>query len=374
MGPSGLVSILRAMRNARKESQMQRNATMADVAKLAGVGTMTVSRLLSGSVTVSEGTAKRIYKAIQELNYQPNEVARALRGYKTKTIGVIVPYLFDPFFAYCSHAIATVAKEHGYSVILTTSTEDPEIEDHELSQMLRRHVDGIVLIPAMQDKTYLERPEFQEAHIVTLDRPAPLPRFDSVLVENKRGAMLAVEHLIGHGHKRILCVGLSRALYTMSMRYEGYRQSLTEAGLKVEPYLDCSNKESIAPALAKVLNRRNPPTAIFCTNNLTMRSALLALNELRVSIPNDVAIAGFDDFELAEILNPTLTVVRQPSYELGRAGAEALFERLRTGEVPEIGTKTVLPVELVVRRSCGCSSTAVNESRQFSTAGITLEV
>jgi LacI family transcriptional regulator len=353
---------------------MQRNATMADVAKLAGVGTMTVSRLLSGSVTVSEGTAKRIYKAIQELNYQPNEVARALRGYKTKTIGVIVPYLFDPFFANYSHAIATVAREYGYSVILTTSREDPEIEDHELSQMLRRHVDGVVLIPAMQEKTYLERPEFRGAPIVTADRPAPLPRFDSVLVENKRGATLAVEHLVGHGHKRILCIGLSRALYTMNMRYGGYRQALTDARLRADPYLDCSKKDSLAPALAKLLSRPKAPTAIFCANNLTMRSALLALNEIGISIPNDVAIAGFDDFELAEILNPTLTVVRQPSYDLGRAAAEVLFERLRTGEVPAVGKKIVLPVELVVRRSCGCSSIAANETRQFSTAAMTIEV
>src|ERR1700761_7980752 len=110
---------------------MKRNPTMADVAKLAGVGTMTVSRLLSGTVTVSEETAKRIHEAIRELNYQPNEVARALRGLKTKTIGVIVPYLYDPFFAFVAHAIATVARSHGYSVLLTTSAEDPEIEDQE---------------------------------------------------------------------------------------------------------------------------------------------------------------------------------------------------------------------------------------------------
>src|SRR5271155_2606266 len=151
-------------------SGMQRNPTMADVAKLAGVGTMTVSRLLSGSVTVSEETAKRIHRAIQQLNYQPNEVARALRGLKTRTIGVIVPYLYDPFFAYCAHAIASVAKEHEYSVLLTTSAEDPEVEEREASQMLRRHVEGMVIIPARQAENYLRRPEFLGARIVTLDR------------------------------------------------------------------------------------------------------------------------------------------------------------------------------------------------------------
>ncbi len=334
---------------------MQRNPTMADVAKLAGVGTMTVSRLLSGTVTVSDETAKRIHQAIKELNYQPNEVARALRGLKTTTIGVIVPYLYDPFFAYCAHAIASVAKDHGYSVILTTSAEDPEIEDREASQMLRRHVEGMVIIPAMQTNTYLQRPEFNNARIVTLDRPAPMPRFDSVLVENKSGARLAVEHLIDHGHRRIVAIGLSRELYTMDVRYQGYRQALSNAKLKPEPYVDCSNHDSIAAMIAQLLAKPDPPTAFFCMNNLTMRYALLALNELGVSIPKGVAIAGFDDFELAEILSPTLTVVRQPSHEIGQVAAKLLFERLAgDGEIPESGEKVVLPVELVVRRSCGC--------------------
>ncbi len=327
---------------------------MADVAKLAGVGTMTVSRLLSGSVTVSEATAVRIHRAIAELNYQPNEVARALRGLKTRTIGVIVPYLYDPFFGYCAHAIETVAKRHGYSVILTTSREDPAIEDREASEMLRRHVEGMVIIPAPQKKSYLERPEFRNAQIVLVDRPSPLVRFDSVVVDNEHGATLAVDHLIEHGHERIVCAGLSKELHTLNLRHKGYRQSVARAKLKPEPYLDCSEPHSVAPALAKLLEGPNRPTAVFCANNLTMRYMLLALNELGVSIPADVAIAGFDDFELAEILSPTLTVVRQPCDELGRVAAEMLFERLRSGEIPEAGEQRTLGVELVVRRSCGC--------------------
>lgn len=335
---------------------------MADVAKLAGVGTMTVSRLLSGSVTVSEATATRIHRAIERLNYQPNEVARALRGLKTRTIGVILPYLFDPFFAVCAHAIATVAKEHGYSVIVTTSTEDPAIEDREASEMLRRHVEGMVIIPALQKTSYLERPEFRGARIVMIDRPSPIARFDSVLVDNKCGAMLAVDHLIEHGHKRIVCAGLSKELYTLKMRYQGYRQSLSNAKLKPEPYLDCSEPASIVRALEKVLDRPDPPTAVFCANNLTMRHMLLALNALGVAIPSGVAIAGFDDFELAEILNPTLTVVRQPCDEMGRVAAKMLFKQLQSDEVAEVGEQTVLPVELVVRRSCGCKPAPASDS------------
>jgi LacI family transcriptional regulator len=336
---------------------MRRNATMADVAKLAGVGTMTVSRLLSGTVTVSEATGKRIHKAIERLSYQPNEVARALRGLKTKTIGVIVPSLNDPFFATCVHAISTVAKEHGYSVLVTTSAEDPEIEEREASQMLRRHVEGMLIIPAMEEASYLHKREFQECRIVALDRPAPDSRFDSVVVQNQTGAKKAVDHLIEHGHASIVCLGLRKDLYTMCTRYQGYRQASSRAKLKPEPYVDCSGSASLATVLSKMLSRPRPPTAIFCSNNLTMRYTLLALNELGVSIPGRVAIVGFDDFELAEILHPALTVVRQPSYDVGQVAATALFANLLLAEAPAEGRETVLPVELVIRRSCGCEKT-----------------
>src|SRR3984957_18450848 len=121
---------------------------MADVARLAGVGTMTVSRVLSGTVRVSEETARRVQNAIDQLGYRPIELARAFRGQRSRTIGLIIPYLYDPFFANCAHAVTTVAKEHGYSVISTTSNEDPETEFAEAEQMLQRHVDGLLAIPA----------------------------------------------------------------------------------------------------------------------------------------------------------------------------------------------------------------------------------
>ena len=241
--------------------------------------------------------------------------------------------------------------------------------------MLRRHVEGMVIIPAMQAETYLRRPEYLDARIVTLDRPAPLPRFDSVLVENMSGAAMAVKHLIGHGHKRIACIGLSNAVYTMKMRHQGYLDALRQAMLTPEPYLDFSSQESIAPTLTALLGRRDPPTAFFCTNNLTMRHTLLALSELGVAIPAGVAIVGFDDFELAAILSPTLTVVKQPSQELGSAGAALLFKRLQGSVgIPEAGERVVLPVELVVRRSCGCGASVTTDEGAPSGKPILSEV
>ena len=166
-----------------KEKQKSRNVvlhrkpTMSDVAKLAGVGTMTVSRVLSESVPVSEETAQRVKVAIEQLNYRPNELARAFRGQKSKTIGLILPYLYDPFFANCAHAVTTVAKERGYSVIITTSNEDPDTEYDEAEQMLQWHVDGLVVIPARFRQSRLTRALFGKTPVVAFDRPVPTPHW-----------------------------------------------------------------------------------------------------------------------------------------------------------------------------------------------------
>ncbi len=333
--------------------------TMHDVARVAGVGTMTVSRVLTGSAPVAEETARRVYQAIKKLNYRPNEMARALRGIKTRTIGLIVPYLYDPFFATCAHAINIVARENGYSVILTTSSEDPKTEYEEALLMLQRHVDGLLIIPANGAptdgvRTHLTGPEFAKTHIVLLDRPLSGSRFDSVVVQNGTGAKRAVEHLISHGHKRITFAGLSRHLYTVKARMKGYRQAMQEAGLPVQISFDCGSQEATSSLIRSLLESEAPPTAFFSFNNLTTRYLLRALLDLRICIPDQVALAGFDDLELAEVLAPTLTVVRQPAHELGLVAAGRLFERMRLNEFPEAGNRIVLPVELVIRHSCGC--------------------
>lgn len=329
---------------------------MNDVARVARVGTMTVSRVLNGSANVTEETARRVYDAIEKLGYRPNEMARALRSLKSRTVGLIVPYLFDPFFATCAHAVNTVAREYGYSVILTTSNDDPATEYNEAQSMLQRHVEGLLIIPADIRRSRVSQAEFAGTHIVTLDRPVHDARIDSVQVQNQSGARRAVQHLIQqHGHKRIFFLGFNKNLYTIRARFEGYRRAMLEAGLELEETFDCSSEEVTAEIVAGHLRVSNPPTAFFTSNNLTTRYTLQALIGSGVHIPEEVALVGFDDFELAEILHPTLTVVRQPASELGRVAANLLFERIKRDEFPEEGRRVVLPVELVLRRSCGCN-------------------
>jgi LacI family transcriptional regulator, galactose operon repressor len=327
---------------------------MSDVARLAGVGTMTVSRVLSGTVPVSADTALRVHTAIEQLKYRPNELARAFRGQRSRSIGLIIPYLYDPFFANCAHAVTTVAKEHGHSVIITTSNEDPDTEYDEVEQMLQRHVDGLVMIPARFRNSRLTRTLFGKTPVVVFDRPVSDPALDTVLVQNNGGSRRIIEHLIEHGHKNIAFMGLSRTLYTINTRFLGYRRALQDAGLQENAFFGCGSQEDTLRAVRVKLGEANAPTAIFTSNTLATRFVLSALMHLGVKMPNDIAFAGFDDFDLADVTSPPLTVVRQPALEMGRVATSLLFDRIAREEVPLTGNRIVLPVEIVLRRSCGC--------------------
>lgn len=348
-----------------------RSVRMRDVAELAGVGTMTVSRVLNGTARVSEETSSRVYHAIEELQYKPNQVARALRGSRSHTIGLLVPYLYDPFFATCAHAINEVAQKHEYSVILTTTNEDPATETEAARQMVQRQVDGLIVIPAEGSGSALGSAEFRDMPMVTLDRPIPGSKFDSVQVENKEAGALATNHLIAHGHRRIVFLALSKPLFTMRTRLSGYEMAMKKAGLKAETHFDCHPQETVTRLLAELWKRRDRPTALFTSNGLTTRYCLQGLAELGIEVPKEMALIGFDDFELSEVMRPPLTVVRQPVTELGRRAAELLFERMRNGADARKQQKIVLPLELVLRGSCGCAEHAgISEISRLKARGV----
>lgn len=327
---------------------------MRDVAELAGVGTMTVSRVLSGSVPVSEATRKRVERAIATLHFRPNEVARSLREARTRSIGIIVPELTDPFFALCAQAASHAAKEHSYSFMMTTSDEDPETEYAEANLMLRRHVEGLIVIPAADGASRLTQPEFTSIPIVAIDRPIRGSHFSTVLVENKLGARLAVQHLLEHNHRRIAFLGLSDKLFTLNARRDAYVESMEQAGLVPEAYPNCATQQQTLDLLRSLQEAGRLPTALFIANHPVMQFVLHALQQLRIKVPETIALIGFDDFEMAELVQPAITVVRQPREELGRVAAAILFERLQESSAPAKAKRRVLPVELVVRRSCGC--------------------
>jgi LacI family transcriptional regulator len=220
--------------------------------------------------------------------------------------------------------------------------------------MLQRHVDGLVVIPTNFRHTRLTHALFGKTPVVAFDRPVPDPTVDVVLVQNTAGAHRMIEHLIEHGHRRIAFMGLSRSLFTINARFLGYRRALQQAGLKEDAFFGCTSEEDTLRALKDKLKGANAPTAILTSNTLATRYVLGSITHLGVHVPSDLAFAGFDDFDMAEFTSPPLTVVRQPAQEMGRVATNLLFDRIARCETPQTGNRIVLPVEIVLRRSCGC--------------------
>lgn len=350
---------------------MLRKPTMNDVARAAGVGTMTVSRVLNDSQHVSDQTAARVRKAVAELGYYPNEMARALRNFKSRTIGLLLPNLYDSFYAVCAHALNLIAKEHDYTVLLTLTNDDSVHEHREAQRMLQRHIEGLVVIPAKSELCRLGEREFRDIPVVTLDRPLSRVgegEVDSVIVENFIGARLATEHLIQvHHARRILFLGHKPGLYTMEQRCEGYAAAMRAAGLKPQQNFGCNSEEQAMEILKAACNSKSRPDAIFSANNLTTRLILSALLRLRLRVPEDIALVGFDDVELGDLLHPALTVVRQPVEELGKTAGRLLFAKMRKLVPLEQVSQVVLPVTLLVRHSCGCAYEAGSDAELRTT-------
>lgn len=334
---------------------MAPSARMSDVAKLAQVSTMTVSRVLNDNPNVLDTTRQRVFAAIEQLGYRRNELARSLRDRRSRQIGILVPNLYDPFFALCAHAISAVAKSHNYSVSIATSDEEPEAELDEALRMALRHTEGLIVIPTEVEgcSSRLLAPELADIPLVVLDRPLPGGgrRADSVLVQNRRGAQMGTQHLLDLGHKRIAFLSLHRALYTMRMRHRGYRAAMAAAGYRRLTRVVSGEPEETVAVVRELLALRRPPTALFCANNLTTRQVLHALQGLDIHPPDTLSLVGFDDFETADLLRPGITVVRQPADTLGRQAADVLFARLAKGSEASEGRRIILPVQLVVRGS-----------------------
>jgi LacI family transcriptional regulator len=337
--------------------QRSGNPTIADVARECGVGSMTVSRVVNGGRLVSDATATRVRAAIKKLGYEPNEAARVLKGQIPRTIGLIVPDLADPFFSTCAHAVQQMATAHGYLTMLLASERDGVREAKELTLMKSRNIAGILIVPS--DAGCIEPLKKLRAHgipVVMLDRTFPGLDVGEVMVENEAGTQKAVNHLIDHGHRSILCVGYDRQFNSISQRIAGYEKALTEAGLKPQ-FAILDDSTMLGPAVLKHLRSVKPPTALFTLNNVTTTHVLNVLQRENIQVPHEVAIIGFDDFELAPLLSVPLTAVRQPAAELGRSATRLVLDwvRSRGPDVRTIHARIMLPTELVIRRSCGCA-------------------
>jgi LacI family transcriptional regulator len=336
--------------------KLSNNPTVADVARACGVGTMTVSRVVNGGKLVSAATAARVREVIAKLGYEPNEAARILKGQASRTIGLIVPDLADPFFSTCAHAIQQMAAKHGYMTLLLASERDREREAKELMIMKSRNIAGILIVPSDAScVSQLQGLRAKGVPIVMLDRTFPGLNAGEVMVENDEGTRKAVNHLVEHGHRTILCVGYDSQFNSISQRITGYKRAMKDAGLEPQ-FVVVGEDSAIRPSLMNRLRGAKRPTALFTLNNVTTTHVLHILQRESIQVPEEIAIIGFDDFELASLLAVPLTAVRQPAAELGRSATRMLLEWVRSGghDGPAVSSRVVLPTELIIRRSCGC--------------------
>lgn len=338
-----------------------RNVTIADVARAAGVAPMTVSRAINGYSHIKPETLIKVRKAIDRLSYSPNQAARMLMGQRSNSIALVIPELTNPFFAVVADGVQAAARSRGSLVWMVASNNDARIEQNEIEKLLSYQVDGILLIPADPGHRYLKDLLASDVPVVAIDLPIESGTADSVVIENRQSSEQAVEHLIAHGYERILCLGGWPSLFTMRERMTGYETAMRKSGLQSTVLTDAFDYASTKRGIEQLLRGKNTRGAIFSINQVTTEVVLAVIDEMQVAMPEQLGLIGFDDFPAAALFKPKLTVVRQPSGELGACAARLLFERLDSKEmIPK--RRTVLPTELVIRESCGCTESMKSNS------------
>ncbi|WP_219835078.1 LacI family DNA-binding transcriptional regulator [Paenibacillus sp. R14(2021)] len=332
-------------------------ADIRQVAELAGVSIATVSHVINNTRYVTDGTKKKVQEAMEALQYKPNSVARSLRSHKSNTIGLIFPVLPSDtsnfFFANVAHGVQTKMKQHGYQLLLSTnSTESVEDEKEQIELFNSKLIDGLILAPASEELSHLKEIVSNEYPVVFIDRRARGYEADCILSDNYMGSYEAVKLLIEKGHRKIGLITGNRGVSTNNDRVRAYKQALVDYGISYMPGRIIEGRSSFEDGYACGLRMLEQPdiTALFVTNNILTMGVMGALQERGIRIPEQMAVIGFDDYDWTRITTPPLTVIRQPSYELGEKAAEIMLERIAKVDKPP--QEYSLPTELIVRDSC----------------------
>ncbi len=326
---------------------------MRDVAERARVSKTTVSHVINNTRFVEEETKQRVLQAIAELGYYPNAAARSLTTKRTGTIGVVISDATNLFFSEVMLGIEDVLLPENYGLIVCNTDEILEREAHYLELLLSQRVEGIIAAATSQRWAILAEAEVQHTPIVFVDRTFEGAKGPYVGVNNEQGAYLGTQHLIEHGHHQIGILAGFQRLSTMRERLAGFRQALQDYNISLpEEWVVTSilSIEAGRETTRQILSLSMRPTALFTNNNLLSLGALLAVKELGLHCPGDIALVGFDDHPWAAVSDPPLTVVRQPTRELGQIAAQMLLA-LINGEQPA-ESRVILECELIMRKSC----------------------
>lgn len=332
-------------------SRGARQPTIKEVATLAGVSPMTVSRTLAGGVNVRPDLQQRVMAAVAELGYYRNENARSLRpGQPSGLIGVAITNLANPYYGNFALGVEEVAAEHGRRIILGNTGEDPGRERQLVSDFIGRQVDGLVLVPSSGDAAHLQQERLGDVPLVLASRRVPGLDVDTVLLDDVGGAYRGTVSLLDAGHTRIGFLGNRSSVFTGERRFRGYEQAMTERGAPIDPSIiarDQQDVDAASRAARAMLDHPEPPTAIFSANNRNTIGALREIGRrIRDGLPGPrPALVSFDDFELSELMPVPVTVIDHDARLLGREAATLLFARLEG--TAEAGARTVeLPVTI----------------------------
>lgn len=330
----------------------QRIPTMREVAALAGVSLKTVSRVVNQEPGVSPELTERVLNAVQLLDYNHNTTASSLRraDQRTATIGLLLEDVANPFSSALHRAIEDVARQHNTLVLAGSSDENPRRVEEMMHALASRRVDGLIVVPASRDGSSLQRVRRLGRPVVFVDRPGLLDDTDSVVVDNQVGARGAVAHLAAHGHRRIAFLGDRLSIWTTDERRRGYIEGLAAQGLRLDERLVRTEIHSIdaaEQAARNILDSDEPPSALFTGQNLITIGAIRALQALKLQ--HTIALIGFDDFPLADLLSPGVSVIAQDPALIGRTAADLLFARIDGDDC--LPQQSIIPTRLIPRGS-----------------------
>ncbi len=343
--------------------------TIYDVGRRAGVSRSTVSRVLNGRDEVDPQTAQAVWDAVRALNYHPNASARALVRQKTDMIGVMLAHVSDPFYEKIIKGIEAVANARDMGVVFYNSDDD--LQNHQLlisSVLESNKVDGVVVVGSyVGDKKTLLEIIGRGFPIALIERFFSDAKIPCVMTDSRQGTVLALEHLIGLGHRRIGFITGNLLYQTAIDRLEGYKATLEKHRIPIEEELIAFggfHYEKGYEGMKQLLALNERPSAVFACNDMMAFGAILAINESGLAVPQDIAVVGYDDIAFAAMFSPPLTTIRQPLFEMGTLMAQSLIDRIQLGDAAEI-IKRVLPVELVIRKSCGALAEQGAERTMF---------
>ncbi len=326
--------------------------TIQDVARLAGVSPITVSRVLNNSGYASEETRARVEAAVAELGYVPNTLARGLRSKRTNTLALVMTDITNPYFTLIARGVEDTASNSGYTVIFCNTDESESEEEKYLRILVQKQVDGVLLVPACSNSDSLNFLRSNEIPFVLIDRRVPGTSSDLVRSDSEQGAYNLTRHLIELGHQRIVTITGPQEVSTSQDRATGYQRAMKEAGLgdQIRVYYGAFTQDSGYELARQALALDPCPTAIFGGNNFISIGVFKALRDASLTVPEDLSVVGFDDLPASLLINPILTVAAQPAYQMGSQATELLLKRI-AGQLPAASQEIVLPTELILRRS-----------------------